>query len=66
MNRSLDFTACDLPCGNPCWRRLTAEEWEWLKTHSNRQAFTLTCIEKEDGAKNAHTEKERKDIEVTR
>ena len=41
MNRSLDFTACDLPCEHPCWRRLTEEEWEWLETHPNRQAFTL-------------------------
>ena len=30
-----------------------------VETHPNRQAFTLTCIEKEDGAKNAHTEKEK-------
>ena len=47
MNRSLDFTACDLPCEHPCWRRLTEEEFEWLETHPNRQAFTLQCIEKE-------------------
>lgn len=33
MNRSLDFTACDLPCEHPCWRRLTKEELEWLETH---------------------------------
>lgn len=59
MSRSLDFAACDLPCEHPCWRRLTKEEKEWLETHQNRQAFTLTCIEKEDSAKNAHTEKEK-------
>ena len=47
MNRSLDFTACDLPCEHPCWRRLTEEELKWLETHPNRQAFTLECIEKE-------------------
>jgi hypothetical protein len=46
MNRSLDFTACDLPCKNPCWRRLTKEEIEWLEKNPNRQAYTLTCIEK--------------------
>ena len=46
MSRSLDFTACDLPCKNPCWRRLTKEEIEWLEKNPNRQAYTLTCIEK--------------------
>ena len=59
--RSLDFTACDLTCEHPCWRRLTEEEVEWLATHPNRQAFTLACVEKEDSAKNAHTEKEQED-----
>lgn len=47
MSRSLDFTACDLPCKNPCWRRLTKEEIEWLEKNPNRQAYTLTCIEEE-------------------
>lgn len=47
MSRSLDFTACDLPCKHPCWRRLTEEEKEWLETHPNRQAFILQCIEKD-------------------
>lgn len=51
MSRSLDFTACDLPCKHPCWRRLTEEEREWLETHPNRQAFTLTCIEKQNNKK---------------
>lgn len=35
MSRSLDFTACDLPCKNPCWRRLTKEEIEWLEKNPN-------------------------------
>lgn len=47
MNRSLDFTACDLPCEHPCWRRLTKEEIEWLEKTPNRQAYTLVCIEKQ-------------------
>lgn len=46
-NRSLDFTACDLPCEHPCWRRLTKEEIEWLEKNPNRQAYTLVCIEKQ-------------------
>ena len=48
--RSLDFTACDLPCTKPCWRRLTKEECEWLEKNPNRQYFTLTCLEKEENA----------------
>lgn len=48
MNRSLDFTACELPCKNPCWRRLTKEEIEWLEKTPNRQAYTLVCLEKQD------------------
>lgn len=55
MNRSLDFTACDLPCEHPCWRRLTKEEWEWLETHPNRQAFTLVCLEKQNNKKSRMT-----------
>lgn len=57
MSRSLDFTACDLPCEHPCWRRLTEEEWEWLETHPNRQAFTLQCIEKEQTDERARKNK---------
>ena len=49
MTRSLDFTACELPCKNPCWRRLTKEEIEWLKKNPNRQAYTLVCLEKHKG-----------------
>ena len=48
MNRSLDFTACDLPCKNPCWRRLTEEELEWLETHPNRQAYLVNCAEESE------------------
>lgn len=48
MSRSLDFTACNLPCEHPCWRRLTKEEIEWLEKTPNRQAYTLVCIEKEN------------------
>ena len=44
--RSLDFTACELPCKNPCWRRLTKEEIEWLEKNPNWQAYTNVCIEK--------------------
>lgn len=47
MTRSLDFTACDLPCEHPCWRRLTKEEIEWLEKNPNQQAYTLVCIEKQ-------------------
>ena len=61
MSRSLDFTACDLPCEHPCWRRLTEEEWEWLETHPNRQAFTLTCIEKEQTDVEVATKTEQSD-----
>lgn len=49
MSRSLDFTACELPCKNPCWRRLTDEEKEWLANNPNRQAYTLQCLEKSKG-----------------
>lgn len=48
MSRSLDFTACNLPCKNPCWR-LTKEEIEWLEKKPNRQVYTLVCLEKQDG-----------------
>lgn len=48
MSRSLDFTACNLPCKNPCWRRLTKEEIEWLEKTPNRKAYTLVCLEKQD------------------
>ena len=48
MSRSLDFTACNLPCKNPCWRRLKKEELEWLENHPNRQYFTMECIEKDE------------------
>lgn len=48
MSRSLDFTACNLPCKNPCWRRLTKEEIEWLEKTPNRQAYTLVCLKKQD------------------
>ena len=47
MSRSLDFTACNLPCEHPCWRRLTKEEIKWLEKNPNRQAYTLVCIEKQ-------------------
>lgn len=47
MTRSLDFTACNLPCKHPCWRRLTKEEIEWLEKNPNRQYYTLVCIEKQ-------------------
>ncbi len=50
-NRSLDFTACNLPCEHPCWRRLTKEEIEWLEKNPNRQAYTLVCIEKQNNKK---------------
>jgi len=49
MTRSLDFTACDLPCEHPCWRRLTKEEKDWLEKTPNRQAYTLVCLEKQEG-----------------
>ena len=39
MTRSLDFTACDLPCEHPCWRRLTKEEIEWLEKTPNRMYY---------------------------
>ena len=48
MTRSLDFTACNLPCEHPCWRRLTKEEIEWLEKNPNRQYYTTVCIEKQD------------------
>lgn len=48
MSRSLDFTACDLPCENPCWRKLTNDEKEWLANNPNRQAYALVCIEKQE------------------
>lgn len=47
MSRSLDFTACNLPCEHPCWRRLTKEEIEWVEKNPNRQYYTLVCIEKQ-------------------
>lgn len=47
MSRSLDFTACDLPCEHPCWRRLAKEEIEWLENNPNRQYYTTVCIEKQ-------------------
>lgn len=62
MSRSLDFTACDLPCEHPCWRRLTEEELEWLETHPNRQAFTLQCIE--DNTPHVESTVLFKDLEV--
>lgn len=48
MSRSLDFTACNLPCEHPCWRRLTKEEIEWLEKNPNRQAYTFVCLEKQN------------------
>ena len=56
--RSLDFTACDLPCKNPCWRRLSEEEQEWLdKNPEVWQSYTLVCLEKEDDENKCNTSK---------
>lgn len=42
MSRSLDFTACSKQDECPikdCWRKLTAEEKDWLEKTPNRMYY---------------------------